>query len=89
MIQVFVKRKEGSLVFQIADNGVGMTEERLSQVWTQEQRSKKEHLTGIGILNVDDRLKLLYGEDYGVRLESEEGKGTRVTVTVPAQAGEL
>lgn len=89
VIQVFVKRKEGSLVFQIADNGVGMTEERLSQVWTQEQRSKKEHLTGIGILNVDDRLKLLYGEDYGVRLESEEGKGTRVTVTVPAQAGEL
>lgn len=88
-IRVFARRKADKLVFEIADDGVGMTEEQLCQVRMQEKRSRKEHLTGIGINNVDDRLKLLYGEAYGVCIESKAGKGTKVVVQMPAEAERL
>ena len=44
--------------------------------------SKTEHFTGIGVGNVDQRIKLIYGEDYGIHISSEEGKGTTVTLTL-------
>jgi len=84
-IQVFVRKKEDRLIFEVADNGIGMTPEQLKSVQTKDKRSKKEHLTGIGINNVDDRLKLLYGEEYGVRIESKEEEGTKITITMPAE----
>ena len=49
---------------------------------------KADHFTGIGIKNVDDRIKLLYGAQYGVSISSEPGKGTAVTITIPAQEKE-
>ncbi|MFC4600918.1 sensor histidine kinase [Cohnella hongkongensis] len=60
----------------VEDNGVGMTAERIDKI-----RSRQSH--GIGITNMDDRLKLEYGPGYGVRVESEPGQGTRVTVVLP------
>ena len=83
MIRVFARRKEDKLVFEIADDGIGMTEGQLQVIREKEKRGGKEHLTGIGINNVDDRLKLLYGEGYGVQIQSEAGKGTKVIVKMP------
>ena len=46
-------------------------------------RKDIEHFNGIGVRNVDDRLKLLYGGDYDLKIESEESKGTTVIVLIP------
>lgn len=76
-IQIFVKEEGENLKFEIVDDGVGMTAEQLRQLSTGE-RQKTEHFTGIGIGNVDERIKLIYGLDYGINILSEEGKGTTV-----------
>lgn len=66
-------RKEGeSLSFEICDNGKGM------------KRDSCEKLTGIGISNVRERIRLNFGDQYGLKITSEEGKGTRVVITIPA-----
>lgn len=44
---------------------------------------KSEHFTGIGIENVDDRIKLIYGMDYGINIVSEKDKGTTITIRLP------
>ena len=85
LIQVFARKKGDMLVFEIVDNGVGMSKEQLELVQRNEKRGGKEHLTGIGINNVDGRLKLLYGDKFGVKIQSQEGKGTKAVVLMPAQ----
>ena len=44
---------------------------------------KREHFNGIGVNNVDDRIKLIYGQEYGIQIESEEGRGTTITILIP------
>ena len=83
-IFVFIRRRGGTLVCEVIDNGSGMMLEKVGSTLSSGGR-KADHFTGIGIKNVDDRIKLLYGEDYGVSISSEPGKGTSVTVTIPAQ----
>lgn len=77
-IEVFIRKLDGNLQIKIADNGIGMSEKELCRLG-----EKTEHFSGIGINNVDSRLKLLYGDEFGIHIESEENKGTSVTITVP------
>lgn len=86
-IQVLVGQKRENIKIEIADDGIGMTEERLSGLLRKDtQKNKKEeHFSGIGINNVDDRLKLLYGMEYGVSITSTEGEGTTVTILLPVR----
>lgn len=81
-IQVFVKESGENLRFDIVDDGIGMKTEQLLALGSKENR-KSEHFTGIGIGNVDDRIKLIYGMDYGINIVSEEERGTTVTLLVP------
>lgn len=80
-IQIFMKQKDEQLEIQIVDDGIGMNQDKAQRALTQE--SKKEHFSGIGIHNVQDRLKLLYGTDYGVKIESVEERGTTVIIRLP------
>ena len=79
-IQVFVRKEGKNLQIRIADNGIGMSLNELSRLG-----EKTEHFSGIGINNVDARLKLLYGNEFGIHIESEESKGTTVTILVPLE----
>ena len=81
-IQIFVKESEGYLKFRIEDDGVGMDMKKLMSLKNKD-RKKGEHFTGIGINNVDDRIKMIYGMDYGINIISQEGKGTTVTIHLP------
>lgn len=85
-IQIFIGQKEGKLEMQITDDGVGMEQTKAEQM--VEQETKREHFSGIGIHNVQDRLKLLYGEGYGIHIDSEEREGTTVTITLPIRRKE-
>lgn len=84
-------RREGSeVVLRVSDNGKGMAVERLNQLIETlheaeglPRESGSGHGTGIGIRNVDRRLKLLFGEAYGLSLESVEQVGTAVELIFP------
>jgi two-component system sensor histidine kinase YesM len=68
----------------VADTGVGMSGEQLGSVKTRNREKKRGNpsLNNIGIANVDERLKLLYGESCGLFFESCQGKFTRVRVRI-------
>ena len=79
---------ENRLLLTITDTGSGMDSETLTQV--QSLLSNPENATNhIGLFNVQRRIKLLYGENYGLTVESEAGRGTFVRITLPYKCGNL
>lgn len=79
LIEVRMKRRENgqAIVITIRDNGSGIPEDRLQLI-----RSRMAH--GIGMYNLDDRLQLEYGPEFGVQVHSVYGEGTMVTIVLPA-----
>ena len=69
---------EESVVLTVEDNGVGMEQEKAQRVLT-------EHSEGYGVRNVNERIRLCYGEEYSLRIESAPGKGTRVWIHFPVK----
>ena len=67
----------------ITDNGVGIPPEKLKNILCTQER-KHAGLSGIGITNVDERIKMYFGEPYGLVIESVYGFYTMVEVTIPA-----
>lgn len=70
------------LLFIVEDNGCGMTEETVEQLLKGEIESSGGH-SGIGVKNVNQRIKLYFGERYGLEIESEFDEGTKITVHLP------
>lgn len=81
-ISIFARQSGGLLKVEIEDNGIGMNSQTLRGL-LDKKNAPAEHFTGIGVNNVDDRMKLIYGESYGILVESQEGKGTKITVCFP------
>lgn len=81
-IHVFMKRDRDYLKINIKDNGIGINGDRIRALRENEEK-QKEFFSGIGMNNVDSRIKLMYGWDYGINIESEEGKGTVITILFP------
>ena len=76
--------EDGRISIRIADNGVGMPQDVLSSLL--DPGSSRSHLSdgnGIGLENINERLKLYYGDEYGLSIESELDAGTAVTITIP------
>lgn len=73
-IHIYQDRK--AVYAEIRDNGVGMDEETLAHVL--EYKAK-----GYGVKNVNDRMTLLYGEEYGIQIRSRQGEGTSILLTFP------
>ena len=69
-------KEDGFIKFIISDDGVGFDMNMLNK------QKDKLKLSGVGIKNVDERLKLNYCDDCGVQIESEKGKGTTVTLRI-------
>lgn len=82
-IHIFIHRFEEHLIVEIMDDGVGM-----KYAEDQVNEKKRHHLSGIGISNVHGRIQLLFGPQYGVHIQSEEGYGTAVKITLPASQKE-
>ncbi|MCA0991354.1 sensor histidine kinase [Pseudalkalibacillus hwajinpoensis] len=72
---------EGHMVFIIKDNGEGMDKQKLEEI--QSYLLHGGHARGIGLKNVDNRMKLYFGEDYGLEIESVPNEGTTVTMKIP------
>lgn len=74
------------LMLTVEDDGIGMTAERLEAVrrgLSKEMDSESED--GFGLYNIQQRIKLYYGQEYGMEIQSVYGKGTKVVITIPAK----
>ena len=79
MIRISIHQSEDKIIFTVEDNGVGMTEEQCEEVLKKERSDR----AGIGIKNVNDRIKIYFGEEYGLTIKSELDEGTCVTIMMP------
>lgn len=84
-IEITAREEEGSLYISIEDNGAGMTGDALQKLTASLSNTSMHAMSGIGIANVDTRLKLHYGPQYGLRYESSPGEFTRVTIHIPKE----
>jgi two-component system, LytTR family, sensor kinase len=78
-ISIRTRRRESKLVVSVEDDGVGIPEARLPTLL--------EH--GIGVSNVNERLKVLFGGGYRMWIDSEAGRGTRIEIEMPELVSEL
>lgn len=83
-IDIYLEREEQDIVVRIVDDGIGMTKEQIEVLLNPKSRGKNERgLSGIGISNVNERIKMTYGNQYGVEIDSQLGEYTGVTVRIP------
>jgi two-component system sensor histidine kinase YesM len=80
-VQITGIRKGNSILLQVIDNGIGMSAEEINDMYRKTRISK--HGSGIGVQNVNQRIKLHFGDEYGLRFESELGQGTTVNIWLP------
>ncbi len=78
-IIISVKPDGDDILMTVSDNGVGMTAEQVEGLLKKERSDS----SGIGIKNVSDRIKIYFGDNYGVKVESEPDVGTKITVRIP------
>ncbi len=92
-ITVRAKRMDNnSVLLEVEDNGVGFTSYKLGRVREEIEDEDSEirlRESGFGLENVNKRLKLYYGQQHGLSIESEYGVGTLVTLTIPMQNDQI
>lgn len=82
-IQIIGTETEEALEFSVTDNGVGMQPERVAVLNRALERQGAEEIDAYGILNVQERIKLFFGEQYGLHITSEPDRGTTVQIRIP------
>lgn len=82
-IDVRVFKENDELYFTITDNGLGMSEDVVATLLSKDIVPSKRG-SGIGVKNVNERIKLYFGAEYGLFVESEPDEGTKITIHLPA-----
>ena len=82
-IDVRVFKENEELYFTITDNGLGMSEDVVATLLSKDIVPSKRG-SGIGVKNVNERIKLYFGAEYGLFVESEPDEGTKITIHLPA-----
>lgn len=80
-----VWRDEDDLYFEVRDNGLGMTQKQVENLFQAETHVASTRGSGIGVRNVNERIKLYFGEHYGLTIDSEPDEGTCVRIHLPAR----
>jgi two-component system LytT family sensor kinase len=77
-ITIRTSSENNRLIIEVEDNGIGIPEERMAHVYVD----------GIGISNVHERLRVLYGADFRMDIASQQGAGTRIRIEIPVVQSE-
>lgn len=77
-LRITVKRRGAKLIIEICDNGIGIEKDKIANIWS-EPRSRNH----IGLKNVNKRIQLYFGEEYGLNIYSKHGFWTKVVITLP------
>ncbi len=84
--EIFVKGfigEDGDIYITVTDNGFGMSSEEVEGLLTDDTRVRKKG-SGVGLINVQRRIQLRFGVEYGLKIDSEPDEGTTVTIHLPA-----
>ena len=81
LIRIAGYREGDLIILKVIDNGIGMDEDTLKGIF--DKSKDREGSNGVGVYNVQTRIRLYYGPEYGLRFESALGEGTTVTITIP------
>ena len=79
-IQIRVRQLKEDLLFQVIDDGVGISKDLLEKIMNRDTEDNEK--TAFAINNIDERIKHYYGTEYGVEIQSEPGKGTEVSILI-------
>ena len=83
-IGIEARTVEGSVFISVSDNGTGADPQKLEAYLREESVQDRQDHTSIGLRNINERIRFLCGEEYGLAVESEPGKGSAVYLTVAA-----
>ena len=86
-ILVTASAADGDLTLAVCDDGIGMTPEKLTQLLSGDHLMSGRGSNHIGVYNVQERLRMLYGSGYGITIESEPERYTRVYLRLPLKMG--
>ena len=84
-ILIHAYRQGDVFIIKVRDNGVGIAREKMASILNHTEKVKGSSMSGIGLPNVDRRIKLNYGEEYGLTIESQEGEFTEITIKMPLE----
>ena len=79
VLRIFVRKEGEKLVLAVTDNGPGFAGDEEKQAINQESK-------GYGLKNVNDRIRIFYGDDYGIEIYSNAGEDTRIQIRIPVSA---
>jgi two-component system, sensor histidine kinase YesM len=82
-IIIDILEKDNCLIIKVNDDGVGIAPEKLEKINKKLIFSEENNGKSIGMINVNQRIKIHYGKQYGLSIESKFGKGTTVTLSLP------
>lgn len=82
---------ESTIVLEVSDNGNGIEKEKLAEISRELDASFKEKKSfiGIGLKSVNERIKIHFGQEYGLNISSKPGQGTVVSILIPKIKGEI
>lgn len=75
---------ENKILLCVEDNGAGMDEEEVKRLQAEIKKPCKETEKGFGLANVNERIRMNFGMEYGMTIESKKGGGTKVSIVIPA-----
>ncbi len=84
LITIKIYSEYDRIIFKVIDNGVGMTQEQIEKFLSHSAKAEKSRFSGIGVNNVNERIKLFFGEEYGLKVYSQPGMCTSVEIEIPA-----
>ena len=82
-ISIILEKEDNRFLITVRDNGAGVEKEQLERIRGDLCEKKKGDCSSIGLFNINQRIKVRYGSEYGVQIDSEQGAGTTVCMTVP------
>ena len=85
MIEIKGYLEEDHIIFQVSDNGVGMTKEQLNELMEEEETKEysSQRIGRYAIKNVRERLDLKYHSEFKLIIQSEVGRGTTIIIQIP------
>ena len=83
-ITVSAQLVNGKCIFNISDNGCGINEQKLNEIRENLSNGIMQSSDNIGLCNVHNRIRLIYGKDYGIKISSDS-RGTTVSLGIPAE----
>lgn len=87
-VRIDVHLEGDELLLCVTDDGKGLAPEKIEEILSTERKSERS-LNKIGVYNVNQRIKLVYGKEHAIKIDSMEGCYTKVTIRIPAQRGRI